>query len=81
MPVPPDDLVRMANQIAQYFAAYPDADAVAGVSDHLQKFWDPQMRRELIAIVDDAAQRGGGTLALHPLVPRALTLVRGGLRA
>ncbi|MCC7052032.1 MAG: formate dehydrogenase subunit delta [Gemmatimonadaceae bacterium] len=68
----PDDLARMANQIAQYFSAYPDPESVDGVRDHLQKFWDPQMRRDLLAIADRHAAAGEGAIALHPLVVRAL---------
>ena len=41
-------LIGMANDIAAYFAVEPDhATAVLGVRDHLAKFWDPVMRREL----------------------------------
>lgn len=61
-----DDLVRMANQIATFFAPYPEADAIEGVRDHLVKFWDPAMRRELVALARD---RGA---ALHPLVVKAI---------
>jgi formate dehydrogenase subunit delta len=43
-------LVAMANDIANYFSAEPDhALAVEGVRDHLTKFWDPVMRRQLKA--------------------------------
>lgn len=45
-----DDLVRMANQIAQFFTPYPTDEAVAGVEEHLEKFWTPAMRKELTAI-------------------------------
>ena len=79
--MPPDVLARMANQIAQYFAAYPDADAIEGVRDHLGKFWDPQMRRDLQQLVTDADTHTDGPLALHPLVVRALTPSRSGQRA
>lgn len=41
------DLVRMANQIADYFRAYPQDEAVAGVAGHIRSFWDPRMRAEL----------------------------------
>jgi formate dehydrogenase subunit delta len=45
-------LVAMANDIANYFAAEPDhALAVEGIRDHLTKFWDPVMRRQLKAHV------------------------------
>jgi formate dehydrogenase subunit delta len=45
-------LVAMANDISNYFAAEPDhAMAVEGIRDHLTKFWDPVMRRQLKAHV------------------------------
>ena len=60
-------LIRMANDIAAFFAAEPvRADAVAGVAGHLQRFWDPRMRRQLLALFD-----GGGD-DLHELVREAL---------
>lgn len=68
----PDDLIRMANQIAMFFAPYPEADAVEGVRDHLVKFWDPQMRRTLLAI-EATSER---TVVLHPLVVEAVGAMR-----
>jgi len=38
-----EKMVHMANQIAQFFEPYPHAEAVDGVADHLQKFWEPRM--------------------------------------
>jgi formate dehydrogenase subunit delta len=61
-----DDLVRMANQIAAFFEPYPEEEAIAGVTEHLLKFWDPSMRTALIA-----AQRDGPT-GLHRLASRAV---------
>ncbi len=46
-------LVAMANQIGQFFRAQGDAAAVDGIEDHLRKFWDPRMRREIIAVLED----------------------------
>ncbi len=40
-------LVHMANQIADFFKAYPEDEAVAGVENHLRQFWDPRMRAQL----------------------------------
>ena len=35
-----DNLIKMANQIAQYFASEPDQkQAVLGVRNHLQMYW------------------------------------------
>jgi formate dehydrogenase subunit delta len=43
-------LVAMANDIAAFFAAEPDrAAAEAAVANHLRRFWEPRMRREIIA--------------------------------
>ena len=42
-------LTAMANQIGGFFRAQGEAAAVAGVEDHLRKFWDPRMRREIVA--------------------------------
>ncbi len=48
-----DNLVRMANRIGTFFAAQPDrAEALAGIADHLRKFWDPRMRTQILAAVD-----------------------------
>lgn len=48
-----DNLVRMANRIGQFFEAMPDrAEALEGIATHLQKFWEPRMRRSFLAHVD-----------------------------
>jgi formate dehydrogenase subunit delta len=65
-------LVKMANEIAKFFEAEPDrAVAVEGVVGHLQRFWEPRMRRELLAHVE---QTGGGDL--RPLVVEAVRAIR-----
>lgn len=58
-------MIHKANSIAQYFAAYPHDEAVSGVADHLRKFWEPRMRRQLLEYLD---QGGSG---LHELVLEA----------
>ena len=62
-------IVRMANQIATFFLSQPEAVRVPGVSNHINKFWEPRMRREFFRIVDN----GGGELS--PLVIAAAKLV------
>jgi formate dehydrogenase subunit delta len=55
-------LVTMANDIATYFTVEPDhAAAVVSVRDHLRRFWDPSMRRQLKAYV---AEGGEGLIPL-----------------
>jgi formate dehydrogenase subunit delta len=45
-----DRLVQMANDISEFFGGEPNrADAVAGIAGHLQRFWDPRMRRKILA--------------------------------
>ena len=63
----PDRLVTMANQIGKFFVAQGSADeAVAGIADHIRKFWDPRMRLAAYGLL-----REGGA-ALDPLARRAL---------
>jgi formate dehydrogenase subunit delta len=67
-----DTLVRMANQIGDFFSAMPDrAEALLGIAEHLRKFWDPRMRRELMAHLDSVP---GDTKpsGLSPVVAEAL---------
>jgi formate dehydrogenase subunit delta len=51
------DMVRMANQIAGFFSAYPHDEAVKETVYHIEHFWDPRMRREL---ADYIAKTGDG---------------------
>ena len=44
-------LVRMANQIASFFATQPGDKAVAGTVQHLKDFWDPRMRAQMAEIL------------------------------
>ena len=67
-------LVAMANDIAAFFDAEADkAVAAEGVRFHMSRFWDPRMRREIIAHV----QSGGvglsatASAAVRLLVPPA----------
>ncbi|HYE35360.1 formate dehydrogenase subunit delta [Methylocaldum sp.] len=45
-----ENLVKMANDIGNFFNAEPDRSAaVHGIADHIVKFWDPRMRQAIIA--------------------------------
>jgi len=61
-----DNMVHMANQIANFFASYPTEQAVAGVADHLQKFWEPRMRKQITEYV------AHGGVGLHDLAIEAV---------
>lgn len=66
----PDKMVHMANQIALFFESRPEAEAAAGVAAHINDFWEPRMRRQLL---DHLAAGGAG---LRPLVLAAAAQIR-----
>lgn len=64
------DLNRMANQIADFFAASGDGEAAKGVAAHIRNFWEPRMRQGLYRLVD------AGGEGLDPLVIEAAAALR-----
>ncbi len=67
---PEANLVRMANQMADYFEAFPEAEAAPGVADHIRKFWTPKMRAEFIKFGE------AHPTDLHRLAREALVLLK-----
>ena len=62
-----DNLVKMANDISNFFAADPDSEAAtADMAEHLQKFWEPRMRQAI------TAYRRDGGLGLSELARAAI---------
>ena len=61
-----DKLAYMANQIGRFFASQKPDLAVAAIEDHLLKFWDPRMRKAILA------QLANGSDKLDPLVRQAV---------
>lgn len=69
------NLTHMANRIGQFFESMPDQqEASTEIANHLRKFWEPRMRRELLAHLDAT---GGGDLL--PIVKNAVLVHRGQL--
>ncbi|PVB62165.1 formate dehydrogenase subunit delta [Labrenzia sp. 011] len=66
----PEKLTYMANQIAGFFRSKPHEEAVAGVADHISKFWEPRMRAQLFDMLDRAVD------GLDPLVLEAAPKIR-----
>jgi formate dehydrogenase subunit delta len=62
----PDKLVYMANQIGKFFVSQGEDEAAPLIADHLTKFWDPRMRKAIIAHL---AEGGAG---LDPAVREAV---------
>ncbi|MGA3302688.1 MAG: formate dehydrogenase subunit delta [Methylovirgula sp.] len=65
-----DRLIYMANQIEKFFQANGHDAAVAGIADHIAKFWDPRMRKNIYAHID------AGGKGLDPLTKEALEVLR-----
>jgi formate dehydrogenase subunit delta len=65
-------LVRMANQIATFFYSQPAAEGPPGVATHINKFWEPRMRRQLFDILDNHGGEGLDRMVLEaaPLIRR-----------
>ncbi|CAH1654350.1 formate dehydrogenase subunit delta [Chelatococcus asaccharovorans] len=67
----PETLIRMANQIAAFFKAQGTATAPAAIAEHLQSFWDPRMRKAIIAL-----EANGTATGLDPLAAAAVRMLK-----
>ena len=70
-----DKLVRMANQVADFYAAMPEREATEGVASHLRLYWTPKMIREIIAFADQ------GHSGLNAIAARAVKQLKQGAPA
>ncbi len=61
-----DRLVRMANQIGDFYASMPEREATEGAASHLRLYWTPKMIREIIAFADQ------GRPGLNAIAARAI---------
>ena len=68
------NLIKMANNIGAFFKSEPDrAMAIQGVEQHIRNFWEPRMRKQIIAYVENGNQdlldivaEAVKHIALHP---------------
>jgi formate dehydrogenase subunit delta len=61
-------LVRMANDIGHFFRAEPEReDAIAGIANHIAKFWTKRMRDKLGAEVQSGGNAGLDELPFEAL--------------
>jgi formate dehydrogenase subunit delta len=65
-----DKLVYMANQIGAFFKSQDTATASAKIAEHIAKFWDPRMRRAIVAHLD------AGGAGLDPAARQAVETLR-----
>jgi formate dehydrogenase subunit delta len=62
----PDRLIYMANQIGKFFESQGHDKAVPGIAGHIRKFWDPRMRKAILAHL------AAGGAGLDPAIREAL---------
>jgi len=63
-------LVRMANQIATFFKSQPEAERVQGVATHINKFWEPRMRKAFFELIEQ------GDAGFDPIVISAANIIK-----
>ena len=61
--------IRLAGDIAAQFHHRPVEEAATAIAVHVRQFWDPRMRRALLAEIDAGAEA-------DPLVTAAAVLLR-----
>jgi formate dehydrogenase subunit delta len=64
------DMVRMANQIAEFFKSYTEQEAIEGIAEHINKFWEPRMRKDFFMLIDS------GGAGLDDLVKKSAGVVK-----
>ena len=72
-------LVKMANDIGDFFRAEPEReDAIAGIANHIAKFWTKRMREKLAALLardgdsslDELPREAVRRIAMHQVAPQ-----------
>jgi formate dehydrogenase subunit delta len=72
-------LVRMANQMEDFFKSQSHEDAVHGIEDHIRRYWDPRMRKAMAEHLASGADTGLKPLA-REAAERACAPAAGGTR-
>lgn len=71
-----DNLVHMANRIGEFFAAMPDRnEAKDGIVKHIRMYWEPRMRRSLLAHLDQGDLSGFSDLVREALREQRTSLL------
>jgi formate dehydrogenase subunit delta len=59
-----DLLIKMANEISDFFAGTTDADAAArDVATHLKRYWEPRMRAQMLKYYEERQGAGLSDIA------------------
>jgi formate dehydrogenase subunit delta len=63
-----DNLIRMVNRIGAFFAAMPDRDeAMRELAQHVRRFWEPRMRKQLFEHLETGRADGVDSLVVAAL--------------
>ena len=66
-----EPLIPMINRIGAFFEGQPNREAaIKAIADHIRLFWEPRMRRSILAFLD---QHPGGKSSEHELLPIVVT--------
>jgi len=69
-----DQLIHLANRIGDFFDAMPDrAEGIEGVTNHIEKFWEPRMRQQILDFLVENPQGRTTESELNPITLEALT--------
>ena len=63
-------LVKMANDISRFFATQSGQPPATGTAGHIKKFWDPRMRKAIVAHLD------AGGEGLTPVASDAIAIIK-----
>lgn len=64
-----DRCVRLANDVGRQQQHLPPAEAAAAVAAHIEKFWEPRMRRALgEALLADSSDALPAVVAAYPML-------------
>ena len=65
-----EKLVRMANQIGDFYAAMPEREAAEGAASHLRHYWTPKMIGEILEFSET------GRAGLNPTAAHAIDALK-----
>lgn len=64
-----NNLIRMANQIGEFFETMPDREqAVKDIAVHIKRFWEPRMRRAILESLDHDGAAGLSQIVREAIV-------------
>jgi len=69
-----DHLIKLANRIGDFFEAMPDrGEGIEGITNHIQKFWEPRMRTAMLEFLAAHPDGRSGESGLSPIALEAIT--------